>query len=402
MSLTEKIRFAGSDGQLAARLDRPAGSIRAYAIFAHCFTCGANLAVGSRIARALARRGIATLRFDFTGLGGSDGDFANTNFSSNLEDLEAAARFLREHHRAPQLLIGHSLGGAAVLAVAERIAEVEAVATIGAPADPVHLTGLLGEDALAEIGERGVASVSIGGRGFQIKRQFLDDLDRQRQDERLGRLGKPVALFHSPVDEIVPIDEAARIYRRLEHPKSFVSLDRADHLLSNKADAEYVAEVLSAWAGRYLSLPAPEAEPEGQVVVEEQSGGRFLQAVRVGSHVLSADEPRAAGGNDEGPSPYDFLLIALGACTSMTLRMYADHKGLPLEHVAVTLDHEKIHARDCEDCEKSSSKIDRIRRRLRISGELSDAQRTRLVEIADRCPVHRTLEGDIRIETSAD
>ncbi|MCG8590302.1 MAG: bifunctional alpha/beta hydrolase/OsmC family protein [Proteobacteria bacterium] len=399
---TEKLEFEGSQGaRLAARLDRPLAPARATALFAHCFTCSKDLAAASRLARGLAGRGIAVLRFDFTGLGHSEGEFAHTDFSSNVEDLVRAADFLRERGQAPSILVGHSLGGAAVLAAAPRVPEVRAVATIGAPSDPAHVKRLLTDD-LEEIESRGQATVELAGRAFQIRREFLDDLDEQRLLPSLEKLRRALLVMHSPVDTVVGIENATRLYQAAKHPKSFVSLDTADHLLSRREDAAYAAEVLAAWAARFL--PESESDPaatpaEGEVVVEETGEGRFHQSVAVGRHRLVADEPATVGGTDRGPAPYDFLLAGLGACTSMTLRLYAERKGWPLERVSVRLRHSKIHATDCEACETQSGRLDRIDRAIALEGPLSVEQKERLLEMADRCPVHRTLESEVEVRT---
>jgi len=406
-TLSEKLSFPGSSGHnLAARLDLPGeGTPRAYALFAHCFTCSKDSVAASRVAQALAGQGIATLRFDFTGLGSSDGDFANTDFSSNVGDLLAAIAYLRETGRAPSILIGHSLGGAAILAAAGQVPEARAVVTIAAPFDPAHVARHFGE-ATAEIEARGEAVVDLGGRPFTIRRQFLEDIAAQDQATRIAALKKPLLIFHGPRDETVGIDNAEAIYKAAKHPKSFVSLDDADHLLRSKADATYVAEVLTAWACRYLGtaepvLAAEPAAPAGTVRVSETGQGKFTNRVRVGRHVLTADEPTSVeGGLDTGPGPYDYLLAALGACTSMTIRMYAQMKGIALAGVSVDLHHEKIHAADCAECETKDGKIDRITRKITLDGELSVEERAKLMAIADKCPVHRTLHSEIRIETS--
>ena len=401
---TEKLTFQGAGGEtLAARLDAPAGEPRAFALFAHCFTCTKDIFAAQRIAGALAEAGVAVLRFDFTGLGHSQGEFANTNFSSNVADLVKAADFLRATRAAPKLLIGHSLGGAAVLAAAARLPEAAAVATIGAPADPAHLAHLF-RDAVPEIEAKGEAEVQLAGRTFRVKKQFLDDISGHNLEAAIGALRKALIVFHAPRDAIVGIENAGRIFTAAKHPKSFVSLDDADHLLSRKADAVYVAEVLAAWAGRYLDAdadaarPAPTAAP-GTVVAREAGTGRFAQEIAAGTHVLRADEPAEFGGGDSGPGPYDLLLAALGACTSMTLRMYAERKGLPLTRVAVTLAHGKIHAEDCADCETRDGRVDQINRRLTLEGDLDEAQRERLLAIADKCPVHKTLNAEVKIRT---
>lgn len=398
---TRRVEFKGSqDARLAARLELPQQSPRACAVFAHCFTCSKDIAAATRISRELASRGIAVLRFDFTGLGHSEGEFASTNFSSNVQDLLRAADWLRKEHQAPSLLIGHSLGGAAVLAAAGEIEEVQAVAVIAAPADPRHLEKLF-ESSRDEIEAKGEAQVAIAGRSFTIRKQFLEDIAGQRLEERIRNLRKALLILHSPLDSTVGIENAAMIFQAAKHPKSFVSLDNADHLLSRKADAAYAAQVLAAWADRFL--PADEAheqEPDQQEVYVQESGeGRFAQEIRAGRHTLHGDEPKSVGGDDDGPTPYGLLLAALGACTSMTLRMYADRKDWPLEKVAVRLRHEKVHASDCETCETREGKVDRILREVEISGDLSDEQRARLLKIADRCPVHRTLTSEVAVET---
>lgn len=399
---TNLIHFPGAFGTaLAARLDLPPTAPIAYALFAHCFTCSKDSLAAARISAALVEHGFGVLRFDFTGLGGSAGDFANTNFSSNVADLVAAAAWLREHHQAPRVLIGHSLGGAAVLAAAGQIAEAAAVATIGAPFDPGHVQHLLGS-AAAEIAATGEAEVTLVGRKFRIRKQFLDDLAANGNGERIGHLRKALLVFHSPRDTTVDIENAARIYAAARHPKSFVSLDTADHLLTGKADAAYVAAVLAAWAGRYVNATAAAPAPipaTGEVTVMETREGRFTQDITAGAYHLRADEPATAGGNDSGFTPYDLLLASLGACTSMTLRMYAEQKKWPLERVTVQLRHNKIHAKDCAECETREGKIDRIEREIRLTGNLDAAQRARLMEIADKCPIHRTLHSEVLIKT---
>ena len=401
---SEKFTFAGSDGtQLAARFERPLGPVRAVALFAHCFTCTKDIFAASRIAGGLAERGIAVLRFDFTGLGHSEGEFANTNFSSNVDDLVAAADHLRAAREAPRIIIGHSLGGAAVLAAAGRIPETVAVATIGAPAEPAHVEHLF-QAARPEIEAAGEAEVKLAGRSFTIKKQFLEDIAAVRLEEAIAGLRKALLVMHAPLDDTVGIENAGRIFAAAKHPKSFLSLDKADHLLTRHADARYVAEVLAAWAGRYLDGDAKAEEAvtakPGKVVVRETGEGRFAQAIAAGRHRLRADEPRDVGGEDSGPGPYDLLLAGLGACTSMTLRLYAERKGWPLERVAVDLSHDRIHAKDCEDCETKTGRLDRIQRVLTLEGALDEEQRSRLLEIADKCPVHRTLESEVVVRTS--
>jgi uncharacterized OsmC-like protein/pimeloyl-ACP methyl ester carboxylesterase len=401
----EKVTFRGSGGDaLAARLDRPATEPVAYALFAHCFTCSKDIAAATRISRGLVEEGFGVLRFDFTGLGSSGGEFANTTFSSNVEDLIRAADFLRDSYQAPRILIGHSLGGAAVLAAAGRIPEASAVATIGAPCDPAHVTRLFDPAMLEALRRVGDVPVQIGGRPFRIRRQFLDDINEQHLHDAISHLRRPLLVFHSPRDELVDIDTARRIFEAAKHPKSFVSLDDADHLLSRPADAAYVASVLAAWASRYLSPAVPRTATapdvtEGLVVVTESRRGRLAQDIRAGRHAWTADEPTGVG-DDTGPTPYDLLLGALGACTSMTLRMYADRKGWPLEHITVTLSHARHHADDGRDCDTRPCMVDRFERAIELAGELDDLQREQLLIIAGKCPVHRTLLNDKNIVTT--
>jgi len=401
---SEKITFTGSHGvALAARLDWPDSKPKAMALFAHCFTCSKDLFAASRIASELTKRGFAVCRFDFTGLGMSEGEFANTNFSSNVQDLLAAASFLRESVMPADILIGHSLGGAAVLAAAGNIPEARAVATIGAPADAAHVTHNFAVH-LDKIRELGEATVTLAGRNFTITRQFLDDVEGTRLMERIASMRKALLIFHSPTDAVVGIENASAIFTAAKHPKSFVSLHGADHLLSKREDAAYVAEVLSAWASRYImgSAEAGEkAEPaEGEAIVSETRASKFQQEVRVGAHRLLVDEPVAQGGTDSAPSPYDLLAIALGACTSMTVRLYADFKKLPLEKVQVRVRHDKRHADDCKDCAESGApKIDHFERVIKLEGPLDAAAREKLIAIANKCPVHNTLEAGSRIIT---
>lgn len=395
------VRFPGSLGaELDARLDMPALPPRAFALFAHCFTCSKESKAATYVSLALAEQGIAVLRFDFTGLGGSGGDFADTGFSSNVADLIAATDWLRENHGAPAILIGHSLGGAAVLAAAGRIPEVRAVATIAAPYEPAHVKGLL-KSSVEEIAATGEAEVELAGRRFRIRRDFLEDLESQSQRQAIAALRRPLLVMHSPVDDTVAIDNATGIFTAAKHPKSFVSLDTADHLLTRREDARYAAAVLAAWASRYVPL-ADRHRIEGQageVVVAETREGRFTQTIAAAGHALRADEPESAGGLGSAPGPYDLVLAGLGACTSMTIRMYADLKKLPLERVTVRLRHEKIHASDCADCETREGKVDRIERVIELEGALDEPARAKLLEIAGKCPVHRTLHSEVAIPT---
>jgi len=399
---SERFQFEGVGGhQLAAALDLPTQDPVAYALFAHCFTCSKDSLAAKRIATALAAKGIAVLRFDFTGLGSSEGDFANTTFSSNIGDLVRAADHLRKARKAPAILIGHSLGGAAVLAAAAQIPEAKAVVTIAAPSAPAHVTGLF-KDEIEDIRKHGEIEVSLAGRPFRIKREFLDDIAEHDLMAHVGKLRRALLIMHAPTDNIVGIDNATRIFMSARHPKSFVSLAGADHLLGDRRDTAYVADVIAAWATRYIDAPVETAAADPaprQVVVQETRASKFQQTVSVGPHRLLADEPVSAGGEDTGPGPYDFLLAGLGACTSMTMRLYADRKSLPLDRVTVTLKHSKIHASDCAACDTKEGMLDQIDRVIAMDGGLDDEQRKKLMEIADKCPVHRTLTSEIRIVT---
>ncbi len=403
---SEKITFQGHSGEtLAARLDLPAGAPVGYALFAHCFTCSKDIFAASRIAGRLSDHGIAVLRFDFTGIGASEGEFANTNFSSNVDDLVAAAAFMASDYEAPKIIIGHSLGGAAALLAAGRLPEIAAVCTIGAPADPGHVAHLF-SDSVDAIREHGEIEVQLAGRPFRIQQQFLDDIAGQKLEEGVGKLGRALLIFHSPVDATVGIENAQRLYVAAKHPKSFVSLDNADHLLSRHEDAIYVADVIAAWAARYTGARAEVKDKTalraetGTVVVEETGEGKFANRVSIGGeHQLLADEPVTYGGSDTGPSPYDFLLTALGACKSMTMRMYAERKGIAMDRCRVMLRHDKIHAKDCADCATETGVIDDISIDIEIAGEMDDETRRRVADIADKCPVHRTLHSEVRIKS---
>ena len=401
--MRQKMTFTNHHGiELAALLEKPEGEIRGHALFAHCFTCGKDINSASRIAKRLAEQGIVVLRFDFTGLGGSDGEFANTNFSSNLDDLVAAAEFMANHEtlESPDLLIGHSLGGTAVLAVAEKIDTLKGVVTIGSPATPDHVLHNFAE-SLPEIESEGCATVNLANRPFTIKQQFIDDVKEHQQELTVRDLRKPLLIFHSPVDTVVSIEEAAKVYRWAMHPKSFVSLDKADHLLSKADDAQYVADTLANWADRYALKEQSEYKvkpaPSGQVRVTEVNH-KFTRGIATDHHQWLADEPIKFGGQNLGPDPYEMLLASLGACTSMTVRVYANHNKLPLEDVEVVLEHTREHEPDCEDC--NGGKLDVLTRRIRIEGDqLTQEQRERLVDIANRCPVHLTLENKIEVRT---
>jgi putative redox protein len=399
---TERLEFTGYDGStLAARLDLPSGKPAAFALFAHCFTCSKDIPAARRIAQRLASLGIAVLRFDFTGLGHSGGEFSNTSFSSNIQDLILAANYLREHYQAPQLLIGHSLGGAAILAAADQIKEAKAVISIGAPADPSHVTHNFKQQVNA-IQNEGEADVELGGRIFTIKQQFLDDISGTNLETKISSLKKALLVLHAPLDETVELDNAARIFQLAKHPKSFITLDNADHLLTKPQDADYLSDIIAAWVQRYIDvtlLPKLMNAPEGIVRVSEADPTSFIQDISAAGHHLVADEPESYGGDFLGPTPYQLISAGLGACTSMTIRMYARRKNIPLEHVQVDISHDKIHATDCSTCEQSTGKVDQFDRNITLTGDITEEDRQKLLAIADKCPVHKSLESEITINT---
>lgn len=401
--MSEHVEFESANGQaLTGILDLPTDRMpRAMALFAHCFSCSKDIAAARVIARELAMQGIGVLRFDFTGLGQSEGEFADTNFSTNLDDLVAAADWLAVHHGGPDILVGHSLGGAAVVAVASRLDMVKAVATIGAPSDAEHVIHAFGS-RVDEIKERGEAEVQLAGRPFTIKRQFVDDVAGAKVRDAAAALGRPLLVMHAPLDDVVGIENAGGLFVAAKHPKSFVSLDTADHLLSKASDARYAADVIATWAARYAVAKesAQSADPAAGMVVRETGNGPFENRITVGKHVMLADEPVSVGGRDNGPNPYDFVSAGLGACTSMTLRMYAGRKKWPLDKVSVHVSHAKDYAHDCEHCE-TDSKVDIFERVIVIEGDLDEDQRAILLEIADKCPVHRSLEGSVHVRTRA-
>lgn len=400
--IAQKFSFASAEGgELAAVLDRPAAEPRAYALFAHCFTCGKDVLAARRIAAGLTEHGLGVVRFDFTGLGASEGEFANADFSSNIADLVAAADAMRARGMAPSLLIGHSLGGAAVLAAAARVPEAVAVVTIGAPFEPAHATHVFDPAKLEQARIEGSAEVTFAGRAFRVTRDFLEDVAAHKLERAIHDLDRALLVFHAPEDEVVGVDNAARIFAAAKHPKSFVSLAGADHMLSRASDAAYVARVLAAGVDRYLLPPQPAPDDQaGGVVVAETGFGRFGQAISASGHRLFADEPESVGGLNTGPTPYDLVLAGLGACTAMTIRLYAERKGWPLERAEVRLRHGRVHETDCETAETGDNRMDVVTREIELRGPLDAAQRARLLDMAERCPVHRSLEAGVRVDTT--
>ena len=396
----KKVEFRSHEGNVLRGLlhlsNKPAS---VFAIFTHCFTCSKDLKSIKTISSELARNGISVLRFDFTGLGESEGDFSETNFTTTTMDIVSAAEFLEKNYFPPELLIGHSLGGAAVLQIADRIESSKAVVTIAAPSEPSHILKHIG-DKKDQIDHEGEASVQIEGRPFRIKKQFLDDLEKNNMKKKIENLRRSLLILHSPFDNTVGIDNATGIFTAAKHPKSFISLGNSDHLISNSDDAVYTGKIISSWAGKYLEMDRGiknERENNPLTVINEKYS--YSSYIISGDHTMVSDEPVASGGDDLGPDPYRYLLSSLGSCTCMTLRMYSDRKKWSLDAVRVTLRHEKIHASDCEDCETKEGKIDRITRIIKLIGDLKPDQKKRLLEIADKCPVHRSLKSEISIKT---
>lgn len=398
----QKVSLKNVNGEtLVGRLSLPANQHpHNFVLFAHCFTCNKNFTAIRNISRALTADGFGVLRFDFTGLGESEGEFSDSNFSGNVEDLLEAAKYLEEHYAAPTLIIGHSLGGAAVILAAQKISSIRAIATIAAPSNPLHVKHIF-KDNIETIKDKGIAEVNIGGRSFTIKNQFLEDLKSQSFQETLKNSGKSILILHSPQDQVVEIKNAEEIYIAVRHPKSFVSLDGADHLLSNPKDATYTGEIIGKWSKRYLEMPGAIAlETEKEVVASLDSADGFTTQLKVGSHYITADEPVSYGGNNFGPSPYELVSAGLSACTAMTIQMYAKRKKWPLENVEVHTSYQKLHADDCQNCDSSEAKIDTFQRAIKLTGSLDDKQIARIMEIADKCPVHRTLKSEIKIDTT--
>jgi putative redox protein len=397
----KNVKFKNERGfELSGRVELPlAKKPEAYAIFAHVFTGSKNLNASRHIARSLTLNGIAVLRFDFTGLGQSEGSFSDTNFTTNVNDIKAAAKFLEDNYAAPKIIVGHSLGGAASVFAAKELDSVQAVATVGAPSEPEHVTHLFGCD-LDEIEEKGSADISIGGRKFVIKKQFLEDLRTKDMYKIVKDLNKAILILHSPQDSIVGIDNAAKIYHAAMHPKSFVTLDHADHMLTNKDDAYYTGNVISSWVRRYIDIEAKAKLTTEQQVVAQLGNVGFTTEILAGRHGILADESESLGGNDFGPSPYELLNAALGACTAMTLQMYARRKKWDLQNVKVHLSYNRSYREDCESCTEAEKSIEEIQKVLEFEGDLDTTQKDRLLEIADRCPVHRTIFGNLKVHSS--
>ena len=396
LNLTFKNR---NNMELSARLDLPTGKPKTYALFAHCFSCSKNIKAAYHISHSLAHKGIAVLRFDFTGIGDSEGQFEDTNFSSNVDDIVDASNYLVDHYESPKILIGHSLGGTAVIKAAKSLKDLKAIVTIGSPFKPSHVEKIITNSG--ETDKQMDYSIKLGNKTVKIKKQFLDDLKDSDINDDLSSLNKALLVMHSPFDNVVSIDSASDIFLKAKHPKSFISLDNADHLLSEQSDSIYVGKLISEWASKYIDINNEKEEilSKDNKVVVQTANNNLKTNIFVGRHHIVADEPKSVGGTDLGPNPYDYLLASLGSCTTMTLKMYANRKGWNLDSAKVILNHQKIYAKDCEECETEIGKIDYIEREIELLGDLDKDQRNRLLEIADRCPVHRTLHSEIVVKT---
>jgi len=391
----KKVEFTNKKGlKLAGKIEFPlTKKPEAFAIFAHVFTGSKNLASARHISRALTLNGFAVLRFDFAGLGDSEGDFSNTNFTSNVNDILSAAQFLEENFEAPKIIVGHSLGGAASVFAAKELDSIQAVATIGTPSEPEHVTHLF-NCKMEDIEKYGEAVVEVGGRPFTIKKQFIEDLRSKNMFTLVKDLRKAILILHSPQDRVVEINHAAKIYQAAHHPKSFVTLDHADHMLMNKDDAFYTGNVISSWVKRYIDInKSPSLSTTKQVVAQLGADG-YTTRIMAGKHGLLADESEALGGNDFGPSPYELLNSALAACTAMTLQMYARRKKWDLQDVKVHISFNRSYKEDCASCSEEERRLEHFDKHIELIGDLTAEQHARLLEIAERCPVHRTLSAD--------
>ncbi len=390
--MIESLQFEGAAGRrLAGRLESPHGQVRGWALFAHCFTCGKDNLAAVRIARTLAGKGIGVLRFDFAGIGQSEGEFAETSFSSNVEDLVAASRAMAEEGRPVGLLIGHSLGGAAVLAAAGQCSTVRAVVTINAPFDVAHALQQFAPADLEKIEREGMAEVRLADRPFRVGRALVESLRGQEQGQRIASLHRPLLVLHAPTDNLVSLDHATRIYSAARHPKSFISLDRADHLLTGGADAARAAQLIAAWADAYVEEAADAPQPT-DVEAVETGRGKFEVEIRTGRHLMFADEPTDFGGLDNGPSPFQLVSAAVAACMTMTVRLYADRKGWPVRRIRAGVGHSR---------DDGESPRDRFDVRVSFDGALDEEQHDKLLEIARKCPVHRLISDGARFSVIA-
>ena len=387
---------------LNANLELPANQKpNYYAIFAHCFTCSSSLGAVRNISRALTNDGFGVLRFDFTGLGRSEGQFTDSHFSANVEDLIDVHNYMSNNFSAPGLLVGHSLGGAAVLVAASQIETVKAVATVGAPANVSHVKHLFSH-GIEAVKEKGEVEINIGGRPFKINQDFIEAFDNTDLPSIVKQLRKPLLIMHSPFDKIVGVENAQELYHNAHHPKSFVSLDDADHLLTEEKDSKYVGDIIGTWAKRYF--PKVEnimLETEGEQLVGHLNilEDNFTTSIQTKNHTLIADEPASIGGSDFGPSPYEYLNAGLAACTVMTLKMYAERKKWDLQEVFVYISHSRVHSNDLNVSVDKSKYLDHISKKLKFVGNLDIQQKERLKEIASRCPVHKTIASQVVFNT---
>lgn len=407
LTTTERITFTNPSGQmLSARLDLPEGGCRFYALYVHCFTCSKDLLPASRICRFLAAQGIGVLRFDMTGLGASEGDFAETNFETNIGDILSAVEAMTRASKEPSLLIGHSLGGTAAIVASGHIPSLKAVVSINAPSHPRHVKKRF-LDQEDKIVKEGSAEVMVEGRPFVIKKHFLEALEETDMQTILQNLTVPLLVMQAPDDSIVHQQNGFDLFAAAKNPKSFCALPGADHLLTDLKSSEYVASMIKAWSAPYIAEThgTLSSSPIESVVVAENKKGKFTQDVTWGEHIFRADEPvEIAGGLGTGPSPYDFLTAALGACTSMTLRMYADLKKIPVEHISVRVQHHKEDRPEEKEILttlplKKPDQMDVFSREISIEGPVTAEQKASLLTIAEKCPVHKTLSRRSEIVT---